>query len=718
MNQEFTLSVFTGLRSICRQPLQHVFLHRIGLGYFCRIGVRYAAGVPVCVFVLQIFSSAALAQAQVVATAVPARPPAIAELSPGPNGVVLGRSPTIIATLAPEAPAITPGQVVAAIDNIDVTAQIEISHPQIQLHLASALSPGVHQVTLTFIDPSGQPLEPVSWSFAVRDYEVLREGSLGADFTWNSEYAPQRLQSSDPNWTASANFHLLGKAVEEPFEATWDGNLRWIDQEKGQLGGIPQGEMSLVNGLLGVRYDKQKFQMGDLSVTGSSLTTAGSFARRGLKLMGEVFGTQFNVFGVRPEPVTGFVHVDGVNHSDNRIEGGSLSRAFFGEALRLTGVVINGKSQNTPAFNIGSAASGTEGTTYGLQLASQLFDGKLRGEAEWALSDADLALGDDIGRQRDQAWRMKIGAMPFGVNLGAEFQRIGRDFTSLANPTVVRDRESVLLNAGTVLGYTGWNLAYNWGRDNVRNDQDLPRVAQRGPTANFSLMIPGYPVLNLTYARSAQDSQHVPLGVTPMQAVTDSVMGGISYSRPLWNAFFNSGFTRQAFEKGPDDTESANFSLGFTLNPSPSFNIGPSYALNRQRNRADGMVTLTHVPTLTATVALVPGALILNSQLSFYETRVSSTNYTSTFAELLRVSWLMKDLVKGYAEPALSLRFNYNRTQASPYLPTNPQEWGIFVVFDLFAKFPLLPLPWQQTRVIPGLPGQTGLGTGKNLPSP
>ncbi len=38
MNQEFILSVFTELRSICRQPLQHVVQHRVRLGYFCRIG--------------------------------------------------------------------------------------------------------------------------------------------------------------------------------------------------------------------------------------------------------------------------------------------------------------------------------------------------------------------------------------------------------------------------------------------------------------------------------------------------------------------------------------------------------------------------------------------------------------------------------------------------------------------------------------------------------
>ncbi len=40
MNREFTLSMFADLRSICRQPLQHVVQHRIGLGYFCRIGAN------------------------------------------------------------------------------------------------------------------------------------------------------------------------------------------------------------------------------------------------------------------------------------------------------------------------------------------------------------------------------------------------------------------------------------------------------------------------------------------------------------------------------------------------------------------------------------------------------------------------------------------------------------------------------------------------------
>lgn len=214
-------------------------------------------------------------QAGQVASSV--KPPAVKTLEPPPNGVALSRSPSIRVVLSPEAAPVKPGQVVANIDGVDVTAQLEIVDGMIVMKPASALPPGTHQVTLTFLDSRGQPLEPITWSFAVRDYEVLREGTLATGLTWNSEYGPDKLKRSDPNWKASANFNVQGKAAEGAFDATLDGNLRWIDQERGHLQGVRLGEMSLVNGLLSVGYDKQKFELGDLTVMETPLTTGGGF---------------------------------------------------------------------------------------------------------------------------------------------------------------------------------------------------------------------------------------------------------------------------------------------------------------------------------------------------------------------------------------------------------------------------------------------------------
>ena len=102
------------------------------------------------------------------------KPPSLVDSSPAPNEVVLGRSPAIRVTFAADTAPIMPGRIVAAIDGVDVTAQLEVSEREIRLRPAIPLTPGGHQIALTVIDASGQPFDPIGWSFTVRDFEILR----------------------------------------------------------------------------------------------------------------------------------------------------------------------------------------------------------------------------------------------------------------------------------------------------------------------------------------------------------------------------------------------------------------------------------------------------------------------------------------------------------------------------------------------------------------
>ena len=650
----------------------------------------------------------------------PGRPPPISKIDPPPEGIVIGRQPLIEVTLAPEAFPFTPGFFNLTIDGADVTSQVEIEAQRIRLRLASSLNPGLHRAALTFIDLTGQPLEPINWVFTVRDYSGLAETSLNADTTLNVEYSPNKLKEKDPGWKSSINLKVQGRVQEGAFFASSDVNMRWTEQDIARGAAGKDGDLELTNGLITVGYDKTRFEMGDVSVNQSFFTTGPSFARRGLKLTGELFGAQFGLFGVRPAPATGNRHFSGVADTEERVAGASLTVPVIGDqALRIGASVVNGRTESTTAATIGSSAqAGSEGTTYGLQLTSKLFQDKLRTEAEWAMSDANLGIGDQLGKQMDQAARFKLGADAFGFNFGAEYQRLGRDFISLANPALIRDREMATFDVGTRFGPTMWKLAYTWSHDNVRNDHDLPQATQTGPSLTFGLFVPDYPIVNLTYARSQQRSQHIPAGSTGIAFDTDIVGASIAYGQPTWSVSFAPSFSIQDDRESAADTNNLNLALGLGFRPTPYLNISPTYALSRQVNRQTNNIIFTHVPTLTARVEFIPQTLIFDTQALYNITRdTDGTVNNRIFTGLLRLSWHLKRLIGSeHLAPALSLRYNYNRTTDFISSTNRREEHGVFLIFDLYVKTPLLPSTWLD-RLWPRKNGPAP-GIGASGPGP
>lgn len=621
---------------------------------------------------------------------------------PAPESVVIGRRPQIEAIFPPDLPAKVQDSVVVAVDGTDVTTQVTRQPGRLTYRPASGLKPGPHTVTLTFPDPGSDTSEPINWSFSIRDYAGLEEGSLDVEGSLTYEQAARRLQGTDPHWNLAGNVKISGRASERGVVVTLDGNIRYIDAEgpgPPGPGQTPRNNLDLADFLFTVSKDPHRFQLGDVQVTESFLSTGGSFPRRGGLLAADIFGTEVHLFSVRSNSIVGFDYGLGINDPDRRVQGASVARDLLPDkALRMKVTYLDGENASPQSFNTGSAEGGQSGDLVSVSATSSLFGQKLRGEAEVAFSRFDANTADEFGRRSDSGVRFKLdGTLWERLNLGAEYQRLGLYFQSIANPYFVRDREGFTLSANAPWGPNQFNLGFSQAHDNVRDDLLLPRIEQRTYAAAWGLQITDYPSLTLGYNRSEQRSTREPVGFAGVDTVTDAFNAGVAYGQPTWNANVNGGYSIQDNHNGttPPDTTTWNAMLGLGYRPTPNLNLAPSVGFTRSNTRLTDVTTDNYLATLTANIAIIQDILNLDSQSSFTRT-VADDNSTesNSFTGIFRLSLSLERFLLNYGKQTVSVRLNYNRTDDLINAVNSRDQWGAFFIVDLLAPLPLLPPGW------------------------
>ena len=359
---------------------------------------------------------------------------------------------------------------------------------------------------------------------------------------------------------------------------------------------------------------------------------------------------------------------------------------------------LDGENASPQAFNTGSAEGGQRGDLVSVSATSSLFGQKLRSEAEVAFSRFDANVADEFGRRGDSGVRVKVDTTLWEkLNLGAEYKRIGLNFQSIANPNFVRDREGGNVSANTQWGPTQYTLGFSQENDNVRDDPLLPRIEQRTYMASWGLQVADYPSLTLGYNRSEQRSTREPPGFARLDTVTDAFTGGVSYSRPTWNANLNGGYSLQDNHNGttPADTSTWNVMLGVGYRPTPILNLAPSFGFTRSSNRVTDVSTDTYVATLTTNLSIIPEILVFDSQSSFNRTMADDhSTEMNVFTGIFRLSLSLERFLLNLGKQTVSVRYNYNHTEDLINPMNSREQWGVFVIVDLLAPIPLLPPGW------------------------
>lgn len=291
----------------------------------------------------------------------------ISSLSPNEGETVVGRKPVLRVTLTPAVPLLVPGQLLLSVDGVDVTPQVEIDERTVTYTPVSDLTPGAHSAELTTTDASGAPLGTASWSFVIRDYRTLAEGSMGVELSESFSAVAKKLEKGDPGWISQGNIRVFGTVAEDSFESSLDANIHVIDQQGPGTGGPTDSTADLSEWQFMTRYKDSHLNIGDVEVSESFfLTGEGGFYRRGFNGDTRVFDTDIHLFTVQAEQSIGFNNPAGVSNRNDMVYGGSVSRQILpDDALKLKGVFLKGKSLTADAYNVASVEGPANGTSYG-----------------------------------------------------------------------------------------------------------------------------------------------------------------------------------------------------------------------------------------------------------------------------------------------------------------------------------------------------------------
>jgi hypothetical protein len=660
----------------------------------------------------------------------------IESLEPAAGATAVGRHPALVARLRADAPAPEPGRVTATLDGMDVTSLLELEGNEIRLRPASALSPGAHEVVLTFLDARGGPESRASWPFQLRDWESVEEGSLGLGVSGTYEQATQKLLATDPWWRTSAEARLEGRVADGALRASDDFGVRFLKQGPGEPE-TGEADFELSSHLLSAQYAaggaEGQFELGDLGIRETALTTGSSFARRGTQLHAALGGTRARFFAADSLPLFGFTNFTGLQEPDQLVVGGSLGHAFLGESLHVQATALGGRSfplnplptkvlnpaidPNDPfgkkppleAYNVGSSDGGLDAQTWSLAADTAFLDGKLRAEAEtawarrllYAPNSAD-PVKDERGWQSDPAWRARLEGDFFGIRAGAEYLQVGANFASAANPTLISDRRDVLIDLETATGPALWSLLASRGHDDLRSESGVPRTSEWRLTPSVSLALPDLPAVTLSYLGSAQRVDG-PIQGQPDRIVTQGVSLGVSYFTPLWFASVAPSYQSQVADDPHNRTSFESVTIAGGLTPASWLTISPSYTLIRSHDQTSDSVTESHVPTLTAHIELFPDVLAFDTQSSYSSTRDNRDTIDGAFiSALAQLTLSLRRWSPGGVAPAIGLRTRYERAMDDFNPAFESRRWGVFLFVDLFAPFGLLPEPgFDRTRGAP-----------------
>jgi hypothetical protein len=651
-------------------------------------------------------------------------PPPAVELVPAPGSAAIGRRPMLLVRVGgDDAPPPVRERVMLSIDGVDMSPVLEFAGREIRLRPPTALSPGPHQALLTFVDDRGVPQHVVPWPFTIRDYATFQEGSLVTGTSATYEYAANKLFATDPRWKASANMRVDGRLAEGGFAGLLGADIRYLEQDPGEPPGTNR-EVDLATHLLTLLYAREGFNgrvdVGEIALSETPLTTGPAFARRGAVLAAGSRQTELHLFSSSAVPLFGHENFTGLEDSDRRVHGLSLSQGLLDDRLRVKLTTVDGRNaparlsgdalstllpgqpgqQALQAYSIGSSEVGLDARTYSLLVSSRLFDGRLRAEAEGAWGRRVLLAATEFGPEHDQrgwqsdmAWRGRVEGDVWGIHAGAEYRHVGLDFASPANPTLVPDREEAGVDLQTSIWLTSWQLLMSRGHDNVRDTAGVPRTTEWKFAPSMTLAVPGAPALSLAYLRSDQTTERR-IDLQPRRILTQGGTVTLSYATPLWFASVSPSYSIQEAMRPSRESDTRAIAVAAGITPASWLSMSPSYTFTRTRDFATDTTIDTHVPTLTARLELVPDLVTLDTQSSYVETSDNrGTVDTGTIAALARLNVSLKRYVPSGISPAVGLRVNYNRVIDEVVTSNSRDDYGIFLVFDVFAAIGLLPRP-------------------------
>lgn len=609
----------------------------------------------------------------------------------GPGGAVGPREPLEIA-LDLDADAAAP---VASLDGIDVSHLLQVTPTGLTLLPGEALSGGSHELVVYHRDngrlvPAGRftfrvtgALDTRFGLYASLNAGVRVAGDDGGDdvvvdgaFGFDAEF-------SGEDWSGSARADFFAASGED--DVFVDDETRDVD-----LGDFL---FKLRKGNLGARLGHHRAGPESLVLRG--------FNRRGASMTWEDKDTRFaaTAFAFRSEPISGFEHGFGIGDSSQRVTGAVASaRPATAIDTEISVTWLTGEDGGESGIGVIDDVVSGKGDAVSVAVVTRPLDEKLSIRGEFARSQFEYA--EDDGREnRDDAWMLSVDsdhvfARESGNDLllrvGVEARSVGTWFTSLANPGLPSDVES--LRAHGALASGGFQLvgAVEQQENNVDDSPLLPTIrtditslsASYSPVAGETTPWYGQPSLGLSYNRSSQVLRDNPAALPfdldlEMDQVTASA--AFFYNAFDWRLSHTAGEIRDHTARA-DDSDNTLTELSFGLYGSDRWSLRSRLQRARIREPGRDRVTDQDLVDLTATAVLLPRRLNASVGVNLSDIRSSDGSLEEEVRVIdLGLNYTLREPARSRAGISLWLRGEHRDVSGSGERFFDDDDYRVFL---------------------------------------
>jgi len=412
-----------------------------------------------------------------------------------------------------------------------------------------------------------------------------------------------------------------------------------------------------------------------------------NFLRRGVSLESRIASINSRVsgFALSGPQITGFGNGFGMSDSQQRVEGVTFDSSPFADnprSLYITGTWLKGRSSNSDQFITTSNSAqppGIDSEAWSFSSESLLLQNKLRFRAEYAKTNYDFDVSDNLDSDEDDAYSVlmtynDIADTRIAWNVGVASQKIGTFFRSIANQALPSDKQINKFFAGTQWAPFSLQATVERQKDNVEKIEFLPRINTdlTNLSLNWSPQVEdfdawyGAPSYALTSNYQAQRQTYTPINYLFADINNNinhwQLSSQFSYQTNSWGlALTTSDFTDLSLIQSDSETVSYEFYGNFVFGEDAGLSISPFISWNETKDITNQITTTSVSYALQSAMTIIPRALNASLNINWNANEVGNNllngdNLAATFA----INWLLREAKVNQFGVSLGLTSSYN----------------------------------------------------------
>lgn len=450
---------------------------------------------------------------------------------------------------------------VTLVDEVDVTELLQRDNNQLFLPLSKSLKRGKHSIHVFMTTIQGWKIQQhfdFKHTTPVQITSLNRVDADVAQLLYDDTDTSSQHYSVDTQWVTN------NRIRSDNSDYSGDAEFWYFDTEDNRL-------LENSNSLLVPNYQlrsRTRLENSDINATIGNVNLYFSdlslqyVNRRGAKLDWITQQWQNSIFTVKTTERIDFSGGTGISGDTDDSMHGINSIYKINDSSHLGIIAVNAGIEGQSDGQFVKTSNPQTGQLLGVKFETALLGNRLKMSSEYNRTRFDENRNDSESADNDAAWRLSIEGSDAYYKYGISYERVGKDYNVITNPTLINDRKT----ASIFIDLTGKDHRLRFDiageEKNINHDKtkaDITTVnGQIDYRYNFT---PGFYV-GLNFQEIDEVTENEPDAVSAIDGITRTVRSYTNWRSGNWNIQLNLSGSRHTDDANTArDSQLTNFSF-------------------------------------------------------------------------------------------------------------------------------------------------------------